>query len=170
MFWWFKSVPAAFHARIWVIMGKDERGQMHPWLLAVLTWFHVCFYSSYVAYCALSSSFNMYCSSAGLEPNLDGFVYRTSSELIHLSELDSRTLCVLTAGLQVCLFVFIPPSIQESGCLFIRLPVFADFRSDMTHNRPSVSEAFLCFAGFRYRESSSCFSPTDGITYPGWLS
>lgn len=81
----------------------------------------------------------------------------------------SGTLCshCRSPSLSVCLHSSTRPRV---GLFFYLVAGFADFRSDMTHNRPSVSEAFLRATGFRYRESSSCFSPTDGITYPVLLS
>lgn len=57
-----------------------------------------------------------------------------------------------------------------SVCLsFYSVASFADYRSDTTHNRPSVSEAFLRFTDFRYSEFLSFFSATDGITYPAFI-
>lgn len=122
-------------------------------------WLFMCFFFFFIMSCLshsiICSSFYMQPCSAGLgrtAPDLDGVVYRMFLQLIHLSELNSRALCVLTTGHQVCLFVFIPPSIRGPVFLSVRLLLWADFRSDMTHNGPCMSEAFLRFTGFRYRE------------------
>lgn len=87
------------------------------WMFWVIRFLMCC-----LSWSIIGCSFYMQCCSAGVEraaPNLEGFVYRMFLQLIHLSELNSRVLCVLTAGHQVCLFVlFLHPCRGQSFFLF----------------------------------------------------
>lgn len=89
-------------------------------------------------------SFIIYCCYADLEraaAKRDGFVSRMFLQLIHVSRL-SGTLCshARSPGLSVCLH----SSIHSRVSLFFYSVVgFPDFRSDMSQNRPFVSEVFL---------------------------
>lgn len=102
--------------------------------------------------CCLSSC--MYCCFNNPQANLEWFCLqdvRTSNPPIRAAQ--SGTLCsqCSSTSISVCLHSSVHPRV---GLFFYSVAGFTDCRSDISHNRPSVSKAFLHLAGFRYRGSS----------------